>query len=130
MSLVLDASAVIAWLKNEPGAERVETALDAQEAVISTVNLAEVLSHVAHAGQDVGETKELLREVGLEVAPFTFAQAVTCGELRPFTAPYGLSLGDRACLALGIEMQAQVLTADKQWGNVQVKGVQVELLRP
>ena len=129
MSLVLDASAVLAWLKSEVGAERVERAFDTQEAIISNVNLAEVLSRVAHTGQDVNEVKELLKEVGLEFAPFTLPQAITCGELRPLTVHYGLSLGDRACLALGIEMQTKVLTADRQWGNINVQGVQIEFLR-
>ena len=127
---VLDASAVIAWLKDEPGAALVDLALEGVgRAVISTVNLAEVMSFAAQAGQQTEEIMGLLRETGLAFLPLSTTQARRIGDLRPLTASAGLSLGDRACLALGQELGAQVLTPDRVWADLELSGLMVKLLR-
>ncbi len=124
---VLDASAVLAWLHAEAGAERVEAVISGSQ--ISSVNLAEVLTKVADRGGDVRQTRLDLQVYGLTVQPFSDEQAERCAELRRATRASGLSLGDRACLALGLSLQWPVLTADRIWADLDV-GVRIALLRP
>ena len=113
---VLDASALLAYLRDEPGAEVVSEAI-AGGAAISTVNLAEVLSRVADRGSDPTAIVERMTERGLlggaiVVEPFTTADAGETARLRPLTREAGLSLGDRACLALARRLEAPALAAD------------------
>jgi PIN domain nuclease of toxin-antitoxin system len=122
MSAVLDASAFLAYLNGEPGADEVVRRLPAG-ALISAVNLCEVYSKVAERGGDPQRLEEALRDRrilggAVEVAPFTRADAVIAAELRPLTKSQGLSLGDRACLALGKRLGLAVLTADAAWDKV------------
>jgi ribonuclease VapC len=116
---VLDASALLAHLRDEPGADVAAEAI-ASGAVISTVNLAEVFSRVADRGGDPAKLAAELTQIGLldgaiAVAPFTAADAIDAGRLRPLTRDAGLSLGDRACLALARRLDAPALTADADW---------------
>lgn len=111
--MVLDASAVLAFLHAEPGADRVRQALDG--ALISTVNWTEVLQISLRRNADVGGMQQEFAEVGLSIEQFTTAQAALAAELWPKTRARGLSLGDRACLALAIDRNAAVLTADQAW---------------
>lgn len=110
---VLDASALLALLGSEPGAARVYAALPT--ASISAVNLAEVYSKLADRGPDALAALQAIRFAIGEVVPFTDAMAELTGRLRPLTKHLGLSLGDRACLALAILRGGDVLTADKTW---------------
>ncbi len=119
MAAVLDASALLAYLRDERGAEVVAEAI-ADGAVISTVNLAEVFGRVADRGADPVELAARLRESGLlggaiTVEQFTADDAIDTGRLRPLTRDAGLSLGDRACLALARRLGASALTADTAW---------------
>lgn len=125
--IVLDASAVIAWLRREPGAEQVDAAWQ-DEPVISAVNFAEVLSKVGEHGGDVHAAARDLRIEGLRVEPYGDEDAAVTAELRLPTRAQGLSLGDRACLALARRLGVPVLTADRQWANVSV-GVEVQVIR-
>lgn len=120
---VLDASALLCLLNSEDGADQVEKALP--KAVIGAVNLAEVVSKLRERGLTADEVDEVLKHLNLEVRPFTLAQAVAAGHLRPSTRDLGLSLGDRACLALAAELGAVALTADRQWSSVPDVAVQV-----
>lgn len=127
-SSVLDASAFLAYLRDEPGASVVENALT-QRACISIINWAEVLSKVA----DVGEDPEALAHKGLlgnnlEIIPLTEEDALLVAQLRPLTRTSGLSLGDRACLALGMRLKLPVFTADRTWASLNL-AVQVQLIR-
>lgn len=108
---VLDASALLAYVRDEAGADAVEEAL-ATEAVIGTVNLAEVLSKLADIGHDPDEAAAGIAMLPLEVAPFDEEAAVETARLRSLTAQAELPLGDRACLALGRIRGLSVLTAD------------------
>jgi ribonuclease VapC len=119
---VLDASALLAHLQDEPGADVVAEAI-ASGAVISTVNLAEVFSRVADRGGDPAKLAAELTQIGLlggaiTVEPFTAADAIDAGRLRPLTRDAGLSLGDRVCLALARRLHAPALTGDTDWQGV------------
>ncbi|MBS1870644.1 MAG: type II toxin-antitoxin system VapC family toxin [Actinobacteria bacterium] len=121
-SAILDASALLAYLRDEPGADVVADAV-ATGAVISTVNLGEVLSRVADRDTDPARVARQMTDRGLldgaiAVEPFTTSDAIEVARLRPLTRDLGLSLGDRACLALAKRMDAPVLTADSAWSKL------------
>jgi PIN domain nuclease of toxin-antitoxin system len=123
---VLDATAVLALLNEEPGAGTVASLLP--QAVMSTVNLAEVVSKLAEAGMPEGTIKSVLGDLGLTVIPFDEDLALRTGLLRPATSDYGLSLGDRACLALGQHLHRPVLTADRMWKTLKLS-VDIQMIR-
>jgi ribonuclease VapC len=121
---VLDASALLAYLRDERGADPVADAI-AEGATVSTVNLAEVLSRVADRGGDPLAVLDELTRTGLldgaiAVEPFTAVDAGEAARLRPVTRDIGLSLGDRACLALARRLGAPVLTADAAWSQIEL----------
>ena len=126
-STVLDASAVLAHLLDEPGKDRVEAARTAG-AAIGAVNLSEVAARLADAGLNEDEVRMLVDRLALEIVPFDEELAYQTGLLRPHTRHLGLSLGDRACLALGLRLGLLVLTADAAWGGLSL-GVRIELAR-
>lgn len=113
-SAVLDASAVLALLRKETGHELVED-YAARGAAISAVNVAEVAAKLADGGMPEQVVRETIRALGLEVIDFDREQAYQCGLLRPLTRSADLSLGDRACLALGLHLGLAVLTTDRAW---------------
>lgn len=124
--VVLDASAVLALLRNEPGAEEVERHLEG--ARMSAVNLAEVVGHLLRAGVPAEHVALAVDALRLDVRPLDAALAFEVGRLEPLTRPHGLSLGDRACLALARTSGLPVLTADPAWAGVDV-GVDVRVIR-
>jgi len=124
--LVLDASALLCLLNGEAGSARVVVALPS--AVIGAVNLAEVVGKLRERGLSREEVEEALGGLHLDVRPFSPALAYATGHLRPATRAQGLSLGDRACLALAAELGAVVLTTDQAWAGVEA-GAEVELIR-
>jgi ribonuclease VapC len=127
-AVVLDASALLALLLDEPGAARVKAALDG--ALMTAVNLAEIVSHYAKLGADRAEIGALLRPLPIEVIPADAALSYAAGMLRPLTLERGLSLGDRYCLALAKREGAVALTAERRWPEIaDVAGVTVELIR-
>lgn len=115
---LLDASAVLALLQEEPGAERVEAVLAG--ARIGIVNLAEVYSKLAEAGLTTEEATTSVGLLGLAVEPMDEAQALEVGRLRPLTRKQGLSLGDRSCLALAAQLDAVAVTTERSWSQVGV----------
>jgi PIN domain nuclease of toxin-antitoxin system len=123
---VLDATALLALLQEEPGAEMVAEAIP--HASISTVNLAEVVGKLADAGMPEEAVQGALAGLGIKVIPFDEDLAYRTGLLRPLTSAYGLSLGDRACLALGQRLSQPVLTADRVWASLKI-GVKVRVIR-
>jgi|HubBroStandDraft_1064217.scaffolds.fasta_scaffold00507_20 ribonuclease VapC len=125
--VVLDASAVLAVLNNEPGADRLTPEL-LSNATCSTVNLAEVQTKLVSAGGNPDEAWEDTISPIREVAPFTEEQARVAGSLVAQTRALGLSLGDRACLALGLALKAPVYTADKSWKKLKL-GVRIHVIR-
>jgi len=116
---VLDASALLAVLYREPGSVVVERYF--AQAVVSSVNLSEVAARLSDHGVDSQEALEILSGLGLEVREFDTELALMAGALREVTRPLGLSLGDRACLALGIAEGAPILTTDRAWADVPIE---------
>lgn len=126
--VVLDASAVLAFLRDEPGADRVDAVLD--EAVMLTVNLAEVASHYAAQGASDRDLRDLFSELTFSIVAPDADLAFAAALLRPLTARQGLSLADRFCLALAQREGVAALTADRIWADtVDATGVAVELIR-
>jgi PIN domain nuclease of toxin-antitoxin system len=123
---VLDASAVLALLANERGTEQVRAALGS--AVMSAVNLAEVLTKLGDRGVTEAEQRLIRMSLDIEVRSFDEKAAWHASSLRGRTRSHGLSIGDRACLALGVEEGLPVLTADRAWSKLDV-GVEVRALR-
>ena len=122
---VIDASALLAFLFREPGADRVAQALT--DGCISAVNLSEVTGRFLRDGHEPGLVRDRLSRLPLEVVPFDQQAAFATAVLQPGTAHLGLSLGDRACLALAKDRNLTALTADRAW--LQVPGIQVESIR-
>ncbi len=126
MSFVLDASALLAYLKDEPGGDIVETIL--AESVISSVNWAEVIQKAIAAGVVVEGMLDDLQALGLVVEPFTPQDGEVAGRLWEQTRSFGLSLGDRACLSLGLRLGVAVLTSDRTWLNLNL-GLDIRAVR-
>jgi PIN domain nuclease of toxin-antitoxin system len=126
---ILDASALIALLHDEPGSDAVVDAI-AAIAAISVVNWAEALSKVAADGDDPARVAQSVQtsESPLLLEPLTEADCVEIARLRPLTKAHGLSLADRACLALAKRLSIPVLTADRSWADLEL-GANVELIR-
>ena len=124
---VLDASALIAYLKRERGYSNVRRAI-AKGAVINAVNLAEVYKEMVEEGYDLDEIIPDIKALGFQIVPFGEDHAKISAELYPVGEPYGLSFGDRACLALGIKLNLPVLTAERVWEQLNLK-IKVRLIR-
>lgn len=129
---VLDSSALLAWLREEPGALATEEAL-AGVVAINAVNWAEVLSKLFDLGHDPIEAGQRLVTRGilgsaLLVWPLDESMALDIAKLRAETRAFGLSLGDRACIALGQRLQVPILTADRVWRELPLR-VQIQLIR-
>lgn len=116
--IVLDASALLCLLNDEAGADRIATILT--RSVIGATNLAEVVSKLRERGLSLAEVQEVLGGLHLDVRPLSAAQAMTTGDLRPAMRALGLSLGDRACLALAIELGAELYTTDAALARAEV----------
>ena len=126
-AVVLDASALLALLNAEPGAARVAAVLT--RAVVSSVNLSEVVAKLADCGMPEAEIHVTVDGLGLDVVPFDEALAYQAGLLRPASRALGLSLADRAGLALAMALDCPVLTTDQQWQALAAPVV-VEVIRP
>lgn len=124
---VLDASALLALLNQERGAEKLTPEL-LSGAAASTVNLAEVHSKLVARGLAPDDAWEATMTPVREAVPFTSEHARLAGNLVAKTRVLGLSLGDRACLALGLVLKLPVYTADKSWKNLKV-GVRIHVIR-
>ena len=126
--VALDASALLAMLLGEPGAETVTAALDG--ALLCAVNLAEVVSYYAKLGAARPDIEAMLRSLPIRIVPADAALSYAAGMLRPLTLPGGLSLGDRYCLALARREGIPALTAERRWPAIALAaGVSIELIR-
>ncbi len=123
---ILDSSAVLAYLRKEKGHEVVAARMPG--AFLSTVNYCEVLTKTVELGGDGEMARNELDNMGVRRVEFTDAHAALAASLRQKTRSLGLSLGDRACLALGILEAGVVVTADKAWSNDLI-GVPVHQIR-
>jgi PIN domain nuclease of toxin-antitoxin system len=130
LAYVLDASALLAFLQREPGAKLVEQTLDLS--VISSVNWSEVAQKAAARGAGVAALRQQLEALGLTIVPFAAVDAERAAALWPVGRKAGLSLGDRACLALAGLLGTPALTTDRLWAKLALGEpfrVDVELLR-
>ena len=126
--VVLDASAILGALLREPGADVVEAHYE--QGIVSSVNLSEVAAKLSDRGMSSGEAREFLSELGLAVRAFDEELAYIAGALRDATRSSGLSLGVRACLALGLAEAVPVVTMDTKWVEIsEAVGVEVVLAR-
>jgi ribonuclease VapC len=115
---VLDASALVAFLRNEPGVDKVAAVLAGS--CVSAVNLAETISKMVEYGKPLDAVTFQIERLRIAVIPFDAEQAKIVASLWKATRVAGLSLGDRACLALGLKQGVPVLTADQQWAKADV----------
>ena len=123
---VVDASAVLALLNEEPGKDRVEDII--ADSVVSSVNYCEVLTKLNDAGMADDEAVDTFRLLSLTVVSFDRETARIAASLRSKTKRLGLSLGDRSCLALGLVRRLPVVTAERVWAKLKV-GAKIEILR-
>ncbi len=127
-SVVMDASALLAFIYDEPGAQVVADHLDA-EAMISAVSRSEVAQKLGAKGGDPEQLGEWVLALGLRVEPFERIGAYAAAALYAATVRSGLSLGDRACLTLAMLRGVPVLTADRAWSEIPDLGIAVTLIR-
>ena len=125
---VLDTSAFLAYLWREPGGDQIAKVLYEETAVMSAVNVAEVIAKVINRGLPVTSAEEFLMTLDFEHVAFDTNMALRTALLQPVTSPRGLSLGDRACLALAQSRNAVALTADKSWLALDI-GVRIDCIR-
>lgn len=123
---VIDASALLALLNAEQGADIVAEALP--QGAISAVNLSEVVAKLCEAGMPEKAIRRALFPLGLEIVPFDAEQAYLAGLLRLTTRSAGLSLGDRACLSLSQKLGVPALTADRTWAALSL-GTTIKVIR-
>ncbi|USR92635.1 type II toxin-antitoxin system VapC family toxin [Phormidium yuhuli AB48] len=125
-NVIMDASAILAFLNQESGSEQITDLIE--NATISTINLSEVIAKFAEIGISETEILQILSDLNLKSVPFDEPQAQIVGMLRPMTKPLGLSLGDRACLALGLVLNQPVITADRQWSQLNLN-LEIRVIR-
>ena len=126
MSVVFDSSALLAIIFEEQGAE--VAARHVSGGIVSAVNASEVIARLVDYGTSGESARNELLNFGLEIRPFDTALAVAAGQLRAATREKGLSLGDRACVALAMREAAGIVTADRAWAGLGLD-VEVELIR-
>ena len=126
MSVVFDSSALLAIIFQEDGAEAAERRLSG--GIVSAVNASEVITRLVDYGTSGEDARNELLNFGLEIRLFDTALAVAAGQLRAATREKGLSLGDRACVALAVREQVGIVTADRAWAGLDLE-VEVELIR-
>jgi ribonuclease VapC len=124
---VLDGSALLALLLGETGADRVADLLS--RSAVSTLNLSEVVAKLSEHGVPELGIRTALGDLDLDVHAFDQDAAFAAGRLREPTRNHGLSLGDRACLALAMRLDAVAVTADRAWAGLGLDELQIELIR-
>ena len=125
--VILDASALLALIKNEAGAVMVERLLG--NVVMSSINVSEVAAVLLNNAMTLEECQSCILPFISQIIPFDHTQAFQAAALRTQTKAKGLSLGDRACIALGITLQLPIYTADKVWSELQLNNADIRLIR-
>ena len=125
--VVLDASAVLALLREEPGGDMVAAHIG--WAAISAVNLQEVIKELLQEGATVEAARPVLDELALVLHPHDEAAAYAAAALYPATRKHGRGLGDCSCMALGLALGLPMLTANREWSKIDVEGLTIEMVR-
>ena len=125
MAVVLDSSALIAFIKEEPGADFVEDRLSA--AIVSAVNVQEVAKKMIEAGLPLENVRRIIGELKLEVRSHNIEDAYLAASLASATRKFGL--GDRSCMALAIKLGVPAITTDRLWAQLDIPGLEVILAR-
>lgn len=123
---MFDSSALLAITFNENGAARAEAVL--KGGILSTVNASELVARFVEVGAKESQARQWLLRFGLDIRPFDQELAIATGLLRATTKHFGLSLGDRACIALAQQLDRPVITADQRWSTLDL-GVDVQQIR-
>ena len=123
---VIDASALLAFVRDEPGAGRVAAVLS--NCAISTINLGEAVTALVNTGHPADEARQIMASVRIDTVPLDRDVALDAGALRETTRSLGLSFGDRVCLSLAARLGATALTCDRKWSALEA-GIAVELIR-
>lgn len=124
---LLDASAILAFMSHEKGADQVRAVIQAGQAGVTAVNLSEVAAKLVSRGLSSSDAEFQCRSMGLDIIGVDEGIAFAAAALMLFTQPLGLSLGDRICLAVAAQEASIAMTADKAWAKV--PGVKVEVIR-
>jgi PIN domain nuclease of toxin-antitoxin system len=124
---VLDASALLALIRNEPGAKIVEELLG--KIIMSSVNVAEVAGILLDSDMSEQEAQEAIEPFVDSIVDFDLDHAIACASLKKTTKHLGLSLGDRACIALGIKLELPIYTADKIWQELKLEKTKIKVIR-
>lgn len=117
--VLLDTSALIALLKKEPGFDKIEDII--ANSAISSVNFSEFVAVLTRSGIQENEINEIITDIVPEIIPFCVDTSILAGKLAILSKDYGLSLGDRACIATGEFYKMEVYTSDKVWLKLQPK---------
>ena len=125
--IVLDASAFLALAQEEKGSEVIKPLLNF--AVMSTVNIAEALTVLQRSNIELEDAMNLINDIISTIIPFDLEQAVEVARLNQFVKHKGLSLGDHACIAIGIKLSAPIYTADKAWAELELDKANIQLIR-
>ena len=125
--VVLDASALLALIQEETGAEIIKPLL--KFSVMSAVNVTETLSVLQRTNISPEEGLTLITDIVTTIVPFDLEQAEQVAKLHPLVQPQGLSLADRACIALGIKLQIPIYTADRIWDELKLDNIDIRLIR-
>lgn len=125
---VLDASAILAYLRDETGHAKVALVIEQGNAYVASVNYSEVISSLVDHGMEPDVAVTLIRDMELKVVSVDEPLAVDAGRLRALTGGLGLSLADQVCIALGKVMRLPVLTTDRSWRQVKI-GVKINVIR-
>jgi PIN domain nuclease of toxin-antitoxin system len=125
--IALDASALLAFLFGEDGHDEVAGVIEGS--AISSVNLAEVISRFARDGHNADQVFQQIAGSGIEIVPFHGEDAALVAALTPSTREFGLSLGDRACLALALRHGVPAMTADQVWARLDLP-LEIHVIRP
>ena len=127
--MALDTSAIMAFLRDDVGADTVASMLE-DRAIVSTVNVQELIASLVSKGMAPEDARLAVRSLNLEGRDLTWDLAERAAELVEWTKPFGLSLGDRSCLALARRLDMPAVTADRIWSNVAESiGVEVIVIR-
>lgn len=125
--IVFDSSAVLAMLQDEPGGDTVPQYLG--RAIISAVNLQEVAKELVRGGRSVEDVRAILAGIDMKVSAHDSEAAYVAAGLFEKSRRYGSGLGDRSCMALGLQLALPVLTADREWKKIEIEGLELRHLR-